>query len=234
MRRIDLACKLFSPLLIATIDSFSTSIAIWTTLAMTCVSVPTEYLFIKQVYNRIPRLQHRKQRSGQPSSLVRSIVRHAVLPVTSARLYARSAAFLPSLSYALLHLTVLSFSGRMIAFLLAEGYTPWHVGLARLVSTVAELSATWASPRLMARVGCVRAGGWSVTWQMVWLTAGAAVYLALGVRGTLGGADNGTWGVTGLVIGVIMSRIGLWGFELAVSNIIQDVSVLSLYIFSRV
>lgn len=53
MRRIDLACKLLSPLLIASIDSVSTSVAIWTTLAMTCISVPTEYLFIKQV-SQIP------------------------------------------------------------------------------------------------------------------------------------------------------------------------------------
>lgn len=235
MRRIDLACKLLSPLLIASIDSVSTSVAIWTTLAMTCVSVPAEYLFIKQVkflyprftllfsldhltsgvntkvYNLIPSLQHRKQREGQ-LSLLRSILGRT-MSFSSVGIYARSPAFLPSLSYAFLHLTVLSFSGRMIAFLLAAGYTPLHVGLARLVSTVAELSATWISPRLTARVGYVRAGGWSVAWQTVWLTLGVALFLA--VRGG---------GVTGLVIGVILSRIGLWGFELAVANIIQDVS----------
>lgn len=140
------------------------------------------------------------------------------VPLSSIGLYARSPAFLPSLSYAFLHLTVLSFSGRMIAFLLASGYAPFHVGLARLVSTAAELSATWISPRLTARVGCVRAGSWSVAWQTGSLTLGVALYLT--VQG----------GVTGLVAGVVLSRIGLWGFELAVANIIQDVSLLLVYL----
>jgi solute carrier family 40 (iron-regulated transporter), member 1 len=236
MRRIDLACKLLSPFLIASIDAASTRWAIWTTLLMTCLSVPAEYLFIKQIYALIPRL---RRQSGQAnpavSTLEESETEHSVtsparprssvflvllstlrhiLPLSSVARYIRSPAFLPSLAYAFLHLTVLSFSGRMIAFLLAVGYDPLQVGIARVVSTAAELSATWISPWATNRLGSVRlAGVWSISWQTGWLTLGVVAFLVAG----------GMLGVTGLVVGVIMSRIGLWGFDLAVHNIIQDV-----------
>lgn len=213
---------------------------------MTCISVPAEYLFIKQVYVLIPRLRRQpgQAETASPaleeadtaadadtetattspakprSSLVLLLLStlRQILPLSSISRYARSPAFLPSLAYAFLHLTVLSFSGRMIAFLLAVGYDPLQVGIARVVSTVAELSATWISPWATRRLGSVRlAGIWSIIWQTGWLTLGVVSFQVAG----------GMLGVTGLVVGVILSRIGLWGFDLAVHNIIQDVSCVS-------
>lgn len=141
---------------------------------------------------------------------------HRIFPVTSIALYVKHSAFLPSFSYAFLHFTVLSFSGRMIAFLVASGYSSFNVGAARTVSTVAELSATWISPVVMARLGSRRSGAVSISWQAVWLTFGVACFLLNGRTDTLA--------LTGLIGGVVLSRIGLWGFDLAVQIIIQDVS----------
>lgn len=253
IRRIDLTCKLLSPLLIASINTASTVVAIWTILIMTCMSVPTEYLFIEKVthvhplyftaqsdnskvYKLIPRLRQQRPSQvtnnylgsysfvGTEESEVDSTQHNVsswvsatrrIFPVSSVTLYVKDSAFLPSLAYAFLHFTVLSFSGRMIAFLLAVGYNSFQVGVARAVSTIAELSATWISPRITRRVGCVRSGSWSITWQTAWLTFGVGCFL-----------KGGLPGVTGLVTGVIFSCIGLWGFELAVQNIIQDVRLL--------
>jgi solute carrier family 40 (iron-regulated transporter), member 1 len=158
----------------------------------------------------------RKATGARLASVIRRI-----FPWSSVALYIRHPAFLPSFSYALAHLTVLSFSGRMIAFLLAVGYDSFGIGIARTVFTISELSATWISPRLAERMGTVWAGAWSLWWQTAWLSVGAGCFL---VDWPNSGRSNSV-AVSGLVVGVILSRIGLWGYALAVQNIVQDVSV---------
>jgi len=49
MRRIDLFCKLFGPLVISLIDGISTTIAIWATLGLNVASVVVEYFAIAEV-----------------------------------------------------------------------------------------------------------------------------------------------------------------------------------------
>lgn len=112
----------------------------------------------------------------------------------------------------------------MITYLLAVGYTSQLVGVARVGSSIFEISATWAAPYLMKKLGVVRAGLWSLSWQMTCLA------------GALGWYFSGSWGMgtdsiisaTGLAIGVALSRVGLWGFDLCAQSIIQDVSLLRL------
>ena len=145
--------------------------------------------------------------------------RSRLLPISSIPFYFRHSAFRPSFSLALLYLTVLSFSGQMITYLLAVGYTSLYVGVARTVSTIFELSATWIAPRLMKRIGVVRGGIWSLCWQMVWLAAGVS-WLFSDFRGL---GTNSIVPATGLAVGVALSRVGLWGFDLCAQNIVQDV-----------
>jgi hypothetical protein len=76
------------------------------------------------------------------------------------------------------------------------------------VSTIFELSATWISPRLIRRIGTVRAGTWSLSWQIIWLAAGVSWFIA-------DWADNKTSSILSVVGGVILSRVGLWGYDLA-------------------
>ncbi|KAI6288404.1 hypothetical protein MCOR31_004246 [Pyricularia oryzae] len=143
---------------------------------------------------------------------------YRVLPIESFPFYFHHAAFLPSFSLALLYLTVLSFSGQMITYLVSVGYSSLHVGVARTVSTVFELSATWIAPRLMKRIGIVRGGIWSLCWQMAWLAAGVAWFFA----DASGKGTNSIASATGIVVAVALSRIGLWGYDLCAQNIIQD------------
>lgn len=144
-----------------------------------------------------------------------------ILPLKSLPFYLHHPAFLPSFSLSLLYLTVLSFSGQMITFLLSAGYTSIHVGVARTVSTIFELSATWIAPRLTNRIGAVRGGIWFLTWQMAWLAGGVSWFFANSQ--THGDTKEKVFTVSGLVGGVILSRMGLWGFDLCAQTIIQDV-----------
>ncbi|KAK0725504.1 Ferroporti-1 [Lasiosphaeris hirsuta] len=221
MRRIDLLCKLLGPLAISAIALASVQVAIWATLGMSLTAVAVEYVFIAQVYKMAPGLQ---RPTGVPPEVTVSsgsrlgITAYQVLPISSLPFYFNHPAFLPSFALSLLYLTILSFSGQMITYLISVGYTSLHVGLARTASTVFELSATWLAPRLMGRIGVIRAGIWSLSWQMIWLAA-ATFWFFSDFHGM---GTNTVISATGLALGVALSRAGLWGYDLSAQNIVQD------------
>jgi iron-regulated transporter 1 len=139
-------------------------------------------------------------------------------------LYFHRPAFLPSFAGALLYLTVLSFAGQMVTYLLSAGYNATQIGVVRTLSVVFEVLATWLAPWLMERIGPIRAGIWLASWQMICLVAGMAVFWAF--------FDRPTISASGLVGGTILSRIGLRGFDLCTQIIIQEVSHLQLLFHS--
>jgi solute carrier family 40 (iron-regulated transporter), member 1 len=102
----------------------------------------------------------------------------------------------------------------MVTYLLSVGYNSTQIGIIRTVSVVVEVSATWLGPVLMRRVGVIRAGLWSINWQLFCIAA--AVTLFFVERQPVVAASV-------LTIGVIGSRIGLWMFDLCVQNIVQEV-----------
>jgi iron-regulated transporter 1 len=121
-------------------------------------------------------------------------------------------AWLPSFSLALLYLTVLSFSGQMVTFLVASGFNSFHIALTRSLATMIELSATWIAPRVMARISPARGGMWFLSWQMLWLAATIGFFYA---------EKRPIVAASGLAAGTIMSRVGLWGFDLCAQTIVQ-------------
>lgn len=123
-------------------------------------------------------------------------------------------AFLPSLALSMTYLTVLSFSGQMVSYLVSVGLTSSQIGLLRTLSTALEMSATWLAPVAMNKVGPLRTGLWSITWQIACTAvAVSAIWLV----------PSPTTGALGLVAGVIFSRVGLWSFDLCVQIIVQEV-----------
>ncbi|KFY44719.1 hypothetical protein V494_01355 [Pseudogymnoascus sp. VKM F-4513 (FW-928)] len=225
MRRIDLTCKLIGPLFIALINGMSTEAAILVNLGMNVASVGVEYFAIAQVYNEVLELQQPKTKpQGELLSRtenrgrfvhswqnVRKVVQNTVYDF---RLYFHHPAFLPSFASALLYLTVLSFAGQMVTYLLSAGYNSTQVGIARTLSVVFEVLATWLAPWLMGRIGPVRAGLWLVSWQVLCLIAGTAVFWAF--------SNHPNISASGLVGGTILSRMGLRGFDLCTQIIIQE------------
>lgn len=228
MRRIDLFCKLVSPLVIALINGFSTKVAILVTFGINSASVMVEYALIARVYKAVPSLAHRRAlpsaesvgiesdglaNTPQPRSFIRSAAQQMMPLVENIRIYTSQDAFLPSLSLSILYLTVLSFAGQMVTYLLAVGYSPTMVSLIRVVSTACEMSATWLAPWVMRRIGPVRSGIWFLSFQMACLGVAVLVFWT---------AQTPIWAASGLVGGTALSRIGLWGFDLSAQIIIQD------------
>ena len=101
----------------------------------------------------------------------------------------------------------------MVTYLVAVGYTSTHIGLARTVSVIFEVSATWMSPFIMAKIGPIRSGIWFVNWQILCLACGIGVFWS---------SQNTMIASAALVVSTIMSRVGLWGFDMAVQVIVQE------------
>jgi iron-regulated transporter 1 len=103
----------------------------------------------------------------------------------------------------------------MVTYLLSAGYSPMQVGIARTLSVVFEILATWFAPWLMGRIGAIRAGLWLSTCQVITLAAGFTVFWVF--------EDKSLLSATGLVVGTILSRLGLSGFDLCIQLIVQEV-----------
>lgn len=232
MRRIDLLCKLFGPLFIATMDGQSSRVAILVNFGMNVASLPVEYLAIARVYHEVPELQApktRPQRSTAPqqesphatestiSNAWKSLVEMVRQSGRDFALYFKHRAFLPSMAGAILYLTVLSFGGQMVTYLLSSGYSSVQIGIARTFGVIFEVLSTWAAPWLMGRIGAVRAGLWMSSWQVMMLAAGVCVFWIFE-------GENSIVSASGLVGGTVLSRLGLRGFDLCVQLIIQEVS----------
>ncbi|ETS00227.1 iron transporter [Trichoderma reesei RUT C-30] len=230
MRRIDLLCKLFGPLFIATMDSQSSRLAIVVNFGMNVASLPVEYLAIARVYYKIPELQEAKtspQRSIAPqaesplathppaheawNSLLK-LIQHSARDFS---LYFRHRTFLPSMAGAVLYLTVLSFGGQMVTYLLSSGYSSMQIGIARTFAVIFEVLSTWVAPWLMGRIGAIRAGLWLSSWQVTMLAAGVCVFWTFQPGDPFVSAS-------GLVAGTVLSRLGLRGFDLCVQLIVQE------------
>lgn len=237
MRRIDLLCKLLGPLFISLIDDISTDTAIIVNFAMNLLSIPVEYFAIARVYHVVPELQQSKKKASPVTSNAESSQEPQVGPNSESwlmhnwrhvlavakksgadfNLYFQHRAFLPSIAGALLYLTVLNFAGQMVTYLLSAGYNTTEVGIARTLSVVFEVLATWMAPWLMGKIGPVRAGLWLSSWQVTMLVAGVTVFWVF--------MDKPVVSASALVGGTILSRVGLRGFDLCVQVIVQQVSL---------
>ncbi|RAH65792.1 putative iron-regulated transporter [Aspergillus aculeatinus CBS 121060] len=223
MRRIDLFCKLIAPIFISLVDGFSTKAAIWTTLGVNVSCVAVEYVAIAQVYASVSQLGRHMPAAGSERALgsateTRSVAQRFKQRIKDAaapwKEYTRSPLFLASFALSLLYLTVLSFGATMVTYLLHTGFTPLQVSAMRIGAVAAELSGTWAAPFIMSRIGPIRSGLWFLNWQFVCLVTAVAAFALLDPSSQVVAVS--------LIVGVALSRIGLWGFDLSVQFLVQE------------
>ncbi|KAK6118226.1 hypothetical protein DH2020_048012 [Rehmannia glutinosa] len=175
IRRIDLSCKLFAPVVTGFIISFvsltasALALALWNVL-----SVCVQYWLLMSVYNGIPQLKEISQRrasrspvrevnerlifrdtneSEQSSDGTTLIEQFLNLPYISAwRLYIKQDVVLPGLALALLYFTVLSFGTLMTAALEWQGIPAYVIGIARGIGATVGIAATFLYPVLQSRI----------------------------------------------------------------------------------
>ncbi|KAK1610792.1 hypothetical protein QYE76_034465 [Lolium multiflorum] len=241
IRRIDLSCKLLAPVLSGFVISFVSTEASAVALALWNVaSVGLEYWLFVSVYNGVPALgenvQLRRESSvgaALPSSEIVAtsdeevqtygqdaadwrvgVTKHlSILPCwESWVVYMRQDVMLPGVALAILYFTVLSFGTLMTATLDWKGIPAYVISLARGFSAIVGIAATLLYPVVHSRVSTLRTGLWSIWMQ--W----CCLLLCVGSIWVSGGVAS-AWV---LMAGVAASRLGLWMFDLAVMQLMQD------------
>lgn len=179
----------------------------------------------KQVYYSVPELDRSLDRQddedqveeeqAEERSLLRRISQYAQGTIEPWREYVRQPVFLASFALSLLYLTVLSFGPTMVTFLLHSGFSSLQVSGMRIGAVLAEISGTWVAPFLMDRIGPIRSGLWFLNWQFCTLAAAVAAFAFA--------SDSPQLVAVSLIVGVALSRLGLWGFDLSVQFLVQEV-----------
>ena len=184
--------------------------------SLTCIAAADERSW--QVYRAEPRLaslkiQDEAEVAGRASlqARIRMDVKDTYVSIQH---YFRHPAWMPSFALSLLYLTVLSFGGQMVTYLLSAGFNSFYIGLVRSLAVVFELSATWLAPRIMRLITPVRAGLWFLSWQIGWLLVAVPFFWS---------EPKAIVAASGLCAGTILSRVGLWGYDLSAQTIIQGV-----------
>ena len=234
---MDLVAKLLASFVISVSDTWSRPLTIWAVMGANTASIFAEFYATRRIYASIPELATRSSASERANlddetDVQPRITQSPVSPDAPAETnswlawlhpaispwteYISSPVFLASFSKAILHWTVLYFGGQMITYLLNTGFLPLEISIFRIASVLAELGGTWAAPIMMQRIGPVRAALWFLMWQVA----------CIGVIGhTIVSGDimSKAVGIT-LAVGITFKRLGLWGSDLAIQFLVQEVS----------
>ncbi|KFY45054.1 hypothetical protein V494_01183 [Pseudogymnoascus sp. VKM F-4513 (FW-928)] len=196
MRRIDLFCKLVSPLVIALIDGFFTKVAILATLGINSASVVGEYALIASVYKAVPPLAHRRAPPSAESDGLANTPQPRSLIGSSGQQNDAACR-----EYADIYLSRCLFTLVVIIDSLSVNLLRWKNGnippCRWLLTDIGEPNPSGVDG---LRDVCSLAGAmdnepdWAL---LVFWTAHAPI-----------------WAASGLVGGTALSRIGLWGFDL--------------------
>ncbi|KAI1456918.1 Ferroporti-1 [Annulohypoxylon moriforme] len=157
MRRIDLVCKLISPILIAAVISALGSIrlgVVFTGLT-SLVCIPIEIFSAKRVWSSSLLLQAPRvpppARTTQTTS--RSWLARARQYFHGFEQYFSTAVWVPSVALALLHFNMLTWRATFITYLINAGYSLNIITLARAIGSLFEITSTVITPRGIEYMG---------------------------------------------------------------------------------
>ncbi|KAJ4908859.1 Solute carrier family 40 member 2 [Raphanus sativus] len=238
VRGIDLSSKLLSPVITGLIISFvSLEASAVTFAAWATITVWIEYWLFISVYNGVPAILQSDERRCLRLSSQTDIASQYYVPlltdentqsrsgnmrilerisessfVGAWRNYLNQDIVLPGVALALLFFTVLSFGTLMTATLEWKGIPTYIIGIGRGISAGVGLTATVVYPLLLSRLSPLRTGLWSFwsQWTCLLVCVGSIWVEKEKIASYM------------LMAGVAASRLGLWMFDLAVIQQMQD------------
>ncbi|KAI0490167.1 Ferroportin1-domain-containing protein [Xylaria cf. heliscus] len=167
MRRIDLVCKLISPILISIVISATGSVRIGVlyTGLTSLVSIPIELISAKRVWNGSTVLQAPKPvpisvptqnpTTGEEESETRIESWSGKIRqyFKGLEVYFTSPAWIPSFALAMLHFNMLTWRATFITYLINIGYSLNVITVARAIGSIFEISSTVITPRGIVYLG---------------------------------------------------------------------------------
>eukprot|EP00898_Chlorokybus_atmophyticus_P002489 jgi/Chlat1/3240/Chrsp22S03423 len=161
---------------------------------------------------------YQERKKATLTRLVEAITTHAVQALSSWRVYWKQETFLPALSLALLYLTVLSFGTLMTAYLKSTGVNELQLAAARGCAAGMGVLATFIYPIMTNKVKPLRSG-----LRSIWAQASAQSVVCLIPCVVAIYVQSARASAVLLIVGVIFSRVGLWSFDLSVTQLVQEV-----------
>ena len=229
LRQIDLACKSFAPAITGFIFSSFTQPQDAVILLVTNTgAVVLLYAFLRDVYLSWEPLSRRKGfndfdfpddkgDAGANMEIAASSSSSADATAkerskTSIMMFLQSGVALPMISYSFLYLTVLSFGSIMIVYLRYRGMTDHNIGIHSGISALFGFAGSKAYPILAKNWG-------------IWLTALRSIWfqcVLVAIASATFWFSESMASTYILCYCVILSRSGLWLFDLSVSQIVQE------------
>lgn len=234
MRRIDLICKLVAPIFVGIVISSAGGLAgtiligVWNLLSMF-----PEYIVLTWTYRVIPALQTPKpDNSDDQASLISKALSIFTSLKSGWKMYQRLSVFRPAFALGMLYLTVLSFGSIMTAYVYTRGMDEAHLAIARGGGAIFGLLGTFGFPILSQRFGINKTGLISIWMQVSMLSFCVISTFFSSTTGDCEGildvtqkddcTSNRNTELSLLLTGVIVSRLGLWMFDLAVTQMLQE------------
>ncbi|KAI0880378.1 uncharacterized protein GGS22DRAFT_175119 [Annulohypoxylon maeteangense] len=159
MRRIDLVCKLISPILIAAVISVLGSIrlgVVFTGLT-SLLCIPIEVFSAKRVWNSSPLLQAPRAMPPSEPPLTQTTPTPWLAKTRQYthgfELYFSTTVWIPSVALALLHFNMLTWRATFITYLINAGYSLNIITLARALGSLFEITSTVITPRGIVYMG---------------------------------------------------------------------------------
>ncbi|KAI0206228.1 Ferroportin1-domain-containing protein [Astrocystis sublimbata] len=226
MRRIDLVCKLISPILISIVISATGSVRIGVlyTGVTSLISIPIELISAKRVWNgnavlQAPKLvptQNLTAAGGENEARAASWTSRLRQYFQGLEMYFTSPAWIPSFALAMLHFNMLTWRATFITYLINIGYSLFTITVARGIGSIFEISSTVITPHGIAYLG--------KTDQRTVSSDG------MEEDGLLADEQNHEDSVNNTRTAVGLQRLGLWGITGQLINTIPV--VLALWVIS--
>jgi len=211
LRRINLVCEIGAPLSFGCLLSFlpqhhSISVSLFCVVSFNVLCLGPELFILQSLYKSTPAL-------SKPVAVCTKSPNPLVEAVQGWHSYVNHKVFLASFAYSLLYLTVLMPGVLMTSFLNYCGIQEWEIAVFRCLCAITGILATLLATPLMRIFGIFKAGVFFAWFQWLFLVpATIASFLPL---------YGHHWGVYLFMGMVIISRMGLWGFDLAEVSIMQ-------------
>jgi len=233
LRRIDLTCKMMAPVAAGLVMNYASLAASGLAVAAFNVIVcPVEILCLTTIYKdewckaklhenhrTTPSTQKPEEKTTNTSDPQDKRLALAAEGQNVRLYFAQANLWQSMLALSMLHCTVLSFGNIMVAYVMTLGVPPAAIAGYRSLGEVFGFTATIVAPRIYSSLGAVKSATLFIWLQ--WLCLIPCVW---------GGSNMArSWppAVSSALLfgGVGVSRLGLWGFDLAVTQLMQERTV---------
>jgi iron-regulated transporter 1 len=251
MHRVDLSCSILAPLMVGVASSMvNPSFAVIVVGIWSGVSTVVEMYLSQSVFSKIPSLWHKEIKAPAPASTTTTKA-NGNSTMDNLKAYVSHPCFLAaSLPYCLLYISVLSFGGIMTSFLRTVGCPDIALAGGRGAGAAFAIGGTIAVPKMMRffagnnnnadggeggavmesssrRAALIKSALIMLWWQILSLIPLVTGFMLFSNRFQELGDDRADSPVflpfmSMIFISLCSSRLGLWGFDLAQTQLMQE------------